>query len=81
MKIERADTGGRVWHQLWTVRVAFGWGAIESVKGLWDDLSGVVPWWAHFFLGLAMAISLLAARLLKQGKGQDDGGSETETTA
>ena len=56
----------RVWHRLWSVRLALFWGCVSGLYGAWPAFQDVVP--LPCFAGLSVALGglIAVARVTRQ---------------
>ncbi|KYK44556.1 hypothetical protein A1D31_14260 [Bradyrhizobium liaoningense] len=68
MKLRLIDD--RVWHRLWSVRVAIGgglfWSAIGGLIMVWPALADKIPTIAYVLGGVVLSAAFGLARVLKQ---------------
>ena len=70
MRFRLIDNASRVWHRLWSVRVAFGgaafWSAIGGAIMVWPALAEKLPTEFYVFGGIVLSAAFGLARVLRQ---------------
>lgn len=60
----------RIWHRLWSVRIAIGsglfWSAVGGAIMVWPALADKIPTFAYVLGGVALSAAFGVARVLKQ---------------
>ena len=60
------DDADRLWHRLWSMRLALFFGALSGLVAVWAAFQDVMPLWAFAGTSVLMNVAIAVARVTKQ---------------